>query len=221
VLNFDASNTHSYVSGSGIWYDLSGYGNSGSLTFGPTFDSGSASGSIVFDGVDDYVYVPVNTGVGPFACISEFSVETWIYPTKNTGTQSAISKGNVNSYSKQYVFPRTDDGWTNVMFYLWTWDDAQSTLSTAWPSLNAWHHAVGVYDGKKMYIYIDGVLATSKDQTGYMSSRYRESSISIGDRNGYTENYEGKIGSVKIYNYGLSASEVSQSYSISKERFGL
>ena len=54
VLYLDAANNKSYVSGSTSWNDLTSNQNVGTLTNGPTFNTGSG-GSIVFDGVDDYV----------------------------------------------------------------------------------------------------------------------------------------------------------------------
>ena len=56
VLYLDAANTLSYTSGYTVWNDLSGNNNNGTLVDGPTFSSGNA-GSIVFDGVDDYVKI--------------------------------------------------------------------------------------------------------------------------------------------------------------------
>ena len=54
VLCLDAANSKSIVSGSTTWNDLSRGGNNGNLVNGPTFNSGNG-GSILFDGVDDYV----------------------------------------------------------------------------------------------------------------------------------------------------------------------
>ena len=56
LLSFDAANTKSYPKSGTTWSDLSGNGNTGTLTNGPTFNSANG-GSIVFDGVDDYVNV--------------------------------------------------------------------------------------------------------------------------------------------------------------------
>ena len=56
ILYLDAANTKSYISGSTDWYDLTTYNNDGTLTNGPTFSS-TNGGSIVFDGVNDYVQV--------------------------------------------------------------------------------------------------------------------------------------------------------------------
>ena len=70
VLYLDAANSKSYVSGSTTWSDMSGNGNSGSLINGPTFNSGNG-GSIVFDGVNDYV---VTTSINNFT-----SIGGWFY----------------------------------------------------------------------------------------------------------------------------------------------
>ena len=54
VIALDAANTKSYPGSGTTWSDLSGNSNNGTLTNGPTFNSRNG-GSIVFDGVDDYV----------------------------------------------------------------------------------------------------------------------------------------------------------------------
>ena len=51
VLCLDAGNSKSYPGSGTTWTDLSGNGNTGTLTNGPTY----SNGAIVFDGVDDYV----------------------------------------------------------------------------------------------------------------------------------------------------------------------
>jgi hypothetical protein len=54
VLALDAANSKSYPGSGTTWTDLSGNGNTGTLTNGPTY-SGANGGSLVFDGVNDYV----------------------------------------------------------------------------------------------------------------------------------------------------------------------
>ena len=56
VLNLDAANPRSYPQpyDGTTWADLSGNGNNGTLTNGPTFNAVNG-GSIVFDGVDDFI----------------------------------------------------------------------------------------------------------------------------------------------------------------------
>jgi hypothetical protein len=53
VLYLDAGNRISYPGTGTVWSDISRGGNNGTLTNGPTFNSGNG-GSIVFDGTNDY-----------------------------------------------------------------------------------------------------------------------------------------------------------------------
>jgi hypothetical protein len=54
VLYLDAASPRSYPGSGTTWTDLSGNGNNGTLTNGPTFNSDNL-GSIVFDGTNDYI----------------------------------------------------------------------------------------------------------------------------------------------------------------------
>ncbi len=53
VLCLDAADKNSYPGTGATWTDLSGNNRIGTLTNGPTFNSGN-NGYITFDGVDDF-----------------------------------------------------------------------------------------------------------------------------------------------------------------------
>jgi len=55
-LLLDAANTKSYPGSGTTWTDLSGNGNTGTLTNSPTFTTDNG-GAIRFDGTNDYVVV--------------------------------------------------------------------------------------------------------------------------------------------------------------------
>jgi hypothetical protein len=76
VLALDAADTNSYPGSGTTWNDLSGNGNTGTLTNGPTYSSDNG-GSIVFDGTNDYVPLVNNLG-DP----QQFTIEFWAYPTE-------------------------------------------------------------------------------------------------------------------------------------------
>ena len=54
MLHLDAANPKSYIGSGTSWVDISGKGNNGTLTNGPTFSSDNL-GSFVFDGTNDHV----------------------------------------------------------------------------------------------------------------------------------------------------------------------
>lgn len=215
VLNLDASNTSSYISGNSIWYDLSGNGNNGTLTNGAVYDS-AGSGSILFDGVDDYVTIP-NAASLKMANenTSELTMEAWLYPTKSTGIQNVICKFPGSGY-----ILRSDDGWSTVVVYLSFIGGTTVSRNVAWPSRNAWHYVAGVYDGEKIYIYINGALANSwVQQSGYVS--INTNPLTIGIQTGFNEYYGGKIGEANVYNKALNASEILTKYNSTKGRYNL
>jgi hypothetical protein len=99
VLWLDANDKTSYSGTGTTWTDLSRGRNSGTLTNGPTFNSGSG-GSIVFDGVDDYVTGSNSTN---FAFGSgDFTVLTWAYFNTVNGIMVDLrtdTAGTGNGYS--------------------------------------------------------------------------------------------------------------------------
>lgn len=64
-----------------------------------------------------------------------------------------------------------------------------------------WHHAAGVYDGSRIYLYLDGELDGSAPATGLISTN--TSSVHIGDNS-----FHGRIDEVRLYNHPLTAGEI-------------
>jgi TolA-binding protein len=74
-----------------------------------------------------------------------------------------------------------------------------------------WHHAAGVYDGKKVYLYIDGKLDRSVDASGLIA--VNDFKVSIGEnleKNGRF--FTGLIDDVAIFDNSLSEEEVKHLY---------
>ena len=207
VLALDAGDRNSYNSGSTTWFDLTGT-NNGTLTNGPTFNSGSG-GSIVFDGVDDYVVsnvsvLPVMT-FSAWVKINNILSNTYIFnktPTTGNNNNYAIYIGsgltlNIISY----------DGSTVSQF-----------ASNYIPSTNVWFNIAGVYNSTLSSIYINGLL----DKTGTINTVNSGTQVSIGyNLAGIAGAINANISSVQIYNRALSAQEVLQNYNATKGRFGL
>jgi hypothetical protein len=204
VLYLDAANIKSY-SGSGTsWVDLSGNGNNGTLTNGPTF-SGDNVGSIVFDGIDDSV--PVNNpGIS-----QTFSVFSWINCTNVSSSNNIVSKNGpyfmriVSSKVRFNVL--TDTGWL--------FQQGNATLSN-----NVWYHFAMVYDGSTWKGYINSNLDFSVSKTGTISSNaplYMGYTPAVGEQAGFS----GNIAQVSIYNRALSAQEVQQNFNTLRSRFGV
>jgi len=212
VLCLDAANPQSYPGSGTVWADLSGNGNNGTLINGPTFNSGN-SGSIVFDGTDDYVE-SLNTlglsGTNPRTYGVWVKIRTYLDNSGiiRTGTQG-VSNSDMSLETTTTPGTFTFNGWVS---------DFDFSVSS---DFYGWHYLVIAYNGTQGLGYADGILKNSNTFT----STAPNSKLQLGsDRaSGAVQgnNLDGSIASTQIYNRALSASEVLQNYESTKARFGL
>jgi len=225
VLCLDAANPKSYGGSGTVWKDLSGNGNNGTLTNGPTFDSGNG-GSISFDGVNDYTIIG-NTTPSSLLGNPVFTVEGWF---KKSGSWSGGSTWGIGGNGSLQGINSWTAGATDIISIdLW----GTSTYSTGQTySANIWKYCVWIYRGStfttsNISIYIDTVEYTGLSlqilRGGSGTPNINNSGIVLG-RAGTIENaYYGKpvISNFKIYNRALSNTEILQNYNATKSRFGL
>jgi hypothetical protein len=221
VLYLDAANSKSYVSGSTTWSDMSGNSNTGTLISGSGY-SNQNGGSIVFDGVDDYVFKnsPINTG-------QNFSVFAWIRPG-SINIRNAIV-GNSYSYSSTvgwyFATATAYAGTLNTFFLSVGGDNAYRTATNSSITLNTWNFIGGVVTngGADIRLYANGI------ETGYSGGvlsantvTYSVNEFNIGRRySANTEPFIGRIAQTQIYNRALTQAEITQNYNATKTRFNL
>jgi len=221
VMYLDAGNNRSYASGSTSWLDLSRGGNNGTLINGPTFSSANG-GSIVFDGVDDYVSRNQVLDTG-----QNFTVNAWIYPTLLGTTRRAIAASSYNYSSRNgWLFSTAGFGINNTFFLSIGTDNAYRVAAANTLSLSMWQYITGVVadGGQTITLYLNGNStnsATSNTNLGTITYTHPQFNIGFRDVGGTTDPYTGNISSVQIYNRALSASEILQNYNALKGRFNL
>jgi hypothetical protein len=219
VLALDAANPKSYVSGSTTWNDLSGNGNNGTLVNGPTFSSAN-NGSIVFDGVNDYISVPSlsNTSFPQ----DSGTISIW-YNIDSTG-QSASLPSIFDQYdSRNHIFiRRTANPLYTIQIAFQDVSVAYRYVYTHLYTLDVWHNIVVTYVtgiSSSAKVYIDGILVNS----GTISdSAWRPTQQFTGIGSIYaTDTTKGRGNNLHIYNRALSSQEVLQNYNAQKSRYNL
>jgi hypothetical protein len=218
VLSLDASNSRSY-SGDTTWRDVSGKGNNGTLTNGPTYSS-TNGGSLVFDGSNDYVAIAHNASSMDFSLAQTICI--WMKP--NTGSNSARR----NPYNQAYGGPGTLTHEPNqtINYYFGT----NGGNSTPYVGRNSGFTVaplelafIAVTRNQTENVcrwYKNGNLITSANAGGYATTANGTSPIWIGS--GYVGGgFVGNIYSTVVYNRALSAAEVAQNYAALRGRFGL
>lgn len=195
--------------------DLSGKGNDGIINGGAKVVAGKFGEALEFDGVDDFVEIPLEASI-TFTKGNSFTVQVWV----KTDDKPPQNDGLVGNYR-----PSTDALW---MLSVRGDDPAQrgkmgftvrdkgrlhlsSITSPDFLNDNKWHHLAGVRDqkAKKIRFYVDGVLIDEKDDaTEDINSGQ---SIWIGEH--LNRFYKGLIDDVKIWNRPLNADELDKSRS--------
>jgi hypothetical protein len=204
-----------YYHGSNIqntWKDLSNNGNNGTLTNGPLFGEENI-GSLLFDGVDDYV----TTGFTRGTLGNQTTLICWYrYTGTSTRTYSPIFGGIESNGSGTEFFIGKNSGNTNIGIQDGNYSDSFVTGSNAFDG--NYHQIIYTYDNGTGKIYLDGTLRN----TGSFTKCNDSEQISIGSElegGGYY--FIGNIAQTQIYNRVLTPAEVLQNYNATKGRFGI
>ena len=208
VLNLDAANPSSYSGSGNSISSISGIGYSGTFINGSTF-SISSGGSFTLDGVDDYIFAPIDTNLFN----TEATMIIWlknylaIPSIYNTGFLG-FGQGQLNDH-----YP-----WVNGAAYLSTFRNIRVEGITLSSTINrVLPHMVSVTtDSSNWKLYQNATLQHTTSSTGpvYLSR------FTIG----YSINsffYRGDVYAFMIYNRALTESEISQNYNAMRNRFGV
>jgi hypothetical protein len=222
VLHLDAGDSASYPGSGTTWTDLSGNGNNGTLTNGPTYDS-SDGGSIVFDGDNDYIDLGTIGVSHPLQLNNGFTISWWgIRGIGGDLFQRIIDKSDggvaANGWS---IYPRgqTTPESQLTLNYNGTDGTINSSTNISSTSWQNWSLTWDQPSGNWIW-YLNG----SADNSG--STTYNiptvETNARIGTWNHSTaREYKGKFSSFLIYTRPLTPSEITQNYNVLKGRYGL
>jgi hypothetical protein len=204
VFYLDAANTKSYVSGSTTWTNISQISNNGTLTNGPTFNTGSG-GSIVFDGVDDSV---VSANTINITGSADRTINIWFRSTGTISTRQALAYfGSEAASGRSYI----------------EIESSQFKFNTGAVSLggavvaNVWYNGAVTFGGSILTVYINGIQVNTSTPTVNTGL----GSLILGRFVTNVFPLTGNIAQYSLYNRTLSASEILRNYNATKTRFGL
>jgi hypothetical protein len=217
IFNLDAGNYLSYPRSGTTWTDLTGKGNNGTLTNGPTF-SGGTTPSIVFDGSDDYVNCINNTNItGSKPSTMEITCEFTSLPLTFVNAMMQIGEGsghgNFRLLYLRYVSGETPQPRLSVAWY----DSGFETNFT--PIQNQIYTFTYTDNGSnESKLYINGSLLTT--YTSYTPLETNTNALYIG-KFSYGGVLSGKVYNTKIYNRVLTPQEVIQNFESQRVNYGI
>ena len=219
VLHIDPSKNTSYPGTGNTIYDLSGFGNTGTLTNGPVLSS-SNGGAIVLDGTNDYVTIGDKLDLG----LGNYTFSCWFKLNSVTGYQCIFSKSIAAYASNRYALYIDNTKLKSFMQGDLTSGDVDFS-STLTLSTGIWYHVTSVYDRSgTLKLYVNGVLDSSQAISQWQNVNIQTSHTfkigayaTSGDEPTFFTN--GNITSFTAYNRALTQQEILQNYNATKGRF--
>lgn len=215
VLYLDVNSKSSYQSFNrgdvtdfgNTWRDISGNDNNGTLVNNPTFSSNNG-GFFNYNGTNTGANLPTRTFDFSQGCTIEF----WCNPTVHDNGRRLVDFGGSSGNS----FLVYQDPNTRLTTQL---GNSQPSSNTNISTLGAWQQLVFLANKVSTDYYKNGVLDRSLVDSTVPTTISR--TPRIGTNQFGTEVFSGGIAVVRIYNRGLTATEILQNYNATKARFGL
>lgn len=190
-------------------YDISGSGNAGTLTNGPTWVTGKVSGALSFDGSDDYVDV---THSSSLVTNSEFTLQMWAYANTSVSALGLISKTNDNLPAPYDIYFNNGE----FMSFILGNGDGNQGITDSGIEFENWQNWAFVYDGTNGMIYRNGSLVTGPTEVGDTEVGDTAQSLKIGSRNDFGTMMDGIVDDVRVYNRALDSTEIMAIYNSTK-----
>ena len=197
-----------------VWNDMSGNNNNMVAYGSPSLAKFGIATGFNLDAVGKYFNGTCSNNIATNA-----TLEAWIYPAAaelsagDRGTVMLLTGGNglYMSWNKS----------TQQMSNYWYGHPTEGYHENAAASnRSVWNHWCSVWDNAagKLYQYTNGVKASADAST--VGNAAAGTNLIIG-RESNDRQFAGGIGAIRIYNFALTAAQVSQNYNTSKARFGL
>ena len=170
--------------------------------------------AIGFDGADGTrVAVPNNAALSAINNSSALTLEAWIQPQTLTMPGGFRMFFSFPGRPASYLGMTRVNGAAKVIAALWI--NGKQHHMTVGPSLEQgqWYHTVTTYDGSRMKLYVNGLLAGQiNDLSGPVSIGSSGVAIGAHPYSGYNYGFEGSVDEAAIYNYALTAPQVAKHY---------
>jgi len=198
--------------------DLSRSGNDAKVINGTSYSSANG-GSLVFDGVDDHITISYNASLKPATAIT---MEAFCYIQNNGTSWTSLIQYPVNSSS--HTSPFFD--WAIYLnmssrsLHTRIDGEAVSSPDNVW-NFNEWTYIAITFENQSVKYYVNGASVGSSSVTKTSITYDANNPVYIGKNASGNEPFEGKLGSMRVYNKDLTASEIQQNFNALRGRFGI
>ncbi len=201
--------------GDGDPRDISGNNNLGTLQNGAGFAIGKVGQGFSFDGVDDYVRIPISPSLQTVS--NAITIDMWVKLNAMPGVDGALLLNNhiqsSGSPVSGVVLVVGQNGAVAFQTRLNNICCQVAVSSDGALQLGVWGHVTGVWDGANLHLYINGIEVNSVPGTGTLQMN-RDIFLGINADNffgppGITHQFNGSIDEVDIFNRALTQPEIT------------
>src|SRR6185295_18245674 len=178
--------------------DLSGNGNTGTISGATWTTSGKFGNALMFNGTSAKVTMANSTSL---RLTTGMTLEAWIFPTATPTYWRSVVDKNVDGY---YLMASSSVGNRPAVGGTWTGGN-QNTIGPSVLAVNTWTHLAATFDGATARLFVNGVQVASQAQPTPLAAT--TGTLQIGG-NSYGEYFAGRIDEVRIYNRALSATQI-------------
>ncbi len=142
-----------------------------------------------------------------------FTISTWINITSDGYYPRLIGKSNSGNTRCNYGIGFYNYKPSVIANYNGTWyaDYTSTALSTG-----VWYNVVGIYDGSNFLLYVNGALDKTTSVSGFniatAASETSGDNLLIAEAPSVSDNFDGKISNVSIWNTNLTSTQVREIY---------
>ncbi|UCF14460.1 MAG: hypothetical protein JSW59_13685 [Phycisphaerales bacterium] len=159
------------------------------------------------DGTGDYIEIPNSPSLNVTG--NEITVAAWVYFDDVSGPPEIVMAkpfvvGQHSSPYFSYGLHILSNG--TPRFWLVTNGSAGNARGSTNLQSGTWYHMAGVYDGSQMTLYIDGEVAATTNKTGNITGY--DTVLRLGTNGGLTEQMDGRLDDVRIYNHALDQIDI-------------
>ena len=199
---------------SGNAMDATGNENDGNIN-GATLVSdrfGNPNSAFYFDGVDDFISLPVNNFL-----LDEYTYSVWLQlasTPSNRGYYCIMQIGDSGG-NDQVLTIANDPSFFNVGASGGSWDvnGTPHSLSTGTlPSVQEWVHVVFTRNNNETSLFVNGIEVDNLSISGASASYGNNPVATIGSRLTVNQFFHGGIDDIKIFDCVLSESEIINLY---------
>jgi hypothetical protein len=215
VLHLDAGNASSYSGSGTTWTDISGQGNTTTIS-GATY-SASNGGIFTFTAATRGTV----TNGSSIIANSNYTKSVWVKFSSLTGLKNLIS-GSDSSPISMHAFwcPDSWNGYTNK-FTAGHNNDWTLVNSTTTAVVDTWYNVTMSFSTSAgMKLYVNGVLQSSNAAATTAFPFATGGPLYLGQYGtNYSNGFAGSLSMAMIYNRALTDAEVAQNYEATKARF--